>query len=101
PSRQLAVGNRTTLQDTPEQSLHEAMLSLYDQYYSADNMKLVMVSRHSLDELEALARKHFSQVPNRHIDKPTARTPGPTQAHAGQHIYYRPPKDLKQIDLEC
>lgn len=100
PSRQLAVGNRTTLQDTPEQSLHEAMLSLYDQYYSADNMKLVMVSRHSLDELEALARKHFSQVPNRHIDDPTVRTPGLTQEQVGQHIYYRPQKDLTQLVLE-
>src|SRR5690625_4339367 len=100
PSRQLAVGNRTTLQDTPAQSLHEAMLSLYDQYYSADNMKLVMVSRHSLDELEALARKPFSQVPNRHIDDPTVRTPGLTQEQVGQHIYYRPQKDLKQLVLE-
>src|SRR5690625_7044763 len=63
-------------------------------------MQLVMVSRPSLDELEALARKHFSQVPNRHIDDPTVRTPGLTQEQVGQHIYYRPQKDLKQLVLE-
>lgn len=100
PARQLAVGNRNTLQDTPEQALHEAMLALYAQYYSANNMKLVMVSRHSLDELEALTRKHFAEVPNRNVDNPTVRIPGLTQEQIGQHIYYRPQKDLKQLILE-
>jgi protease III len=100
PSTKLAVGNRETLRDSPEQSLHDAMLAFYEQYYSANNMKLAIVGRHSLDELEALARRHFSDVKNRNIEAPIITTQGLTEAQIGQHIYYRPQKELKQLVLE-
>ncbi|MDQ2077063.1 insulinase family protein [Marinimicrobium sp. ABcell2] len=100
PATQLAVGNRNTLQDLPEQSLHQAMLDFYEQHYSADNMKLAIVGRQSLDELEALIRQHFADVKNRDIEPQIISTPGLTEQQIGQHIYYRPQKDLKQLVLE-
>lgn len=100
PAALLGVGNRETLQDQPDLSLYQAMLDFYQKYYSANIMNLTLVGGQSLDQLEALARKHFSAVPNRNVEQPAVEVPGLTEAQIGQQIYYQPQKELRQLILE-
>ncbi len=100
PASLLGVGNRETLQDHSDLSLYQAMLDFYQNYYSANIMNLTLVGGQSLDQLEALARKHFSGVPNRNIDRPELELAGLTEAQTEQHIYYQPQKELRQLILE-
>ena len=44
--------------------MHEAVRAFYQQHYSANLMRLVVVGRQPLDELETLVRSNFSAVPS-------------------------------------
>ena len=47
--------------------MHKAVRAFYQQHYSANLMRLVVVGRQPLDELESLVRDKFSEVPNRQL----------------------------------
>jgi secreted Zn-dependent insulinase-like peptidase len=65
PYSQFSVGSLDTLADRPGSSVRDDLISFYNKYYSANVMRLVVLGSQSLDELEALTRPLFSQVPNR------------------------------------
>lgn len=100
PAHRFTTGNLTTLADKPGSSLQDALRQFYQRYYSANNMRLTIVSKQPLAELEALARKHFSSVPNRDITPPRVDLPGLTAAQMGQHIHVKTLKDMKQLVIE-
>lgn len=100
PATQFNVGNLETLTDKPGSRLQDALLVFYKRYYSANNMKLTMVGRQSLDELKALAEKHFASIPNKNIQPPKVTTPGLTPAQMGKTIHYQSLKDTKQLMVE-
>src|SRR5690606_4831741 len=54
----------------------------------------------SLDELKALAEKHFASIPNKNIQPPKVTTPGLTPAQMGKTIHYQSLKDTKQLMVE-
>ena len=64
PFSQFSVGSLDTLADRPGASVREDLLEFYDRFYSANLMRLVVLGKESLDELEALVAPMFSQVPN-------------------------------------
>lgn len=64
----LVVGTEETL-SAP--NIRERALEFYKKYYSANIMTLVLLSNTGLDELEASARKYFSEVPNFDVVLPT------------------------------
>lgn len=100
PASRLSVGNLETLSDKPGSVLQEELLAFYDRYYSANIMKLTMVGKQSLDELEALAVKHFSSIPNKNIKRPQVKLPALTEAESGKVIYYQSQMDIKQLMVE-
>lgn len=100
PAARLTVGNLETLSDKPGSKLHDELLAFYKRYYSADNMKLTIVGKQSIDELKALVEKHFSGIPDRNIQTPEITIPGITAAEMGKTIHYRSLKDLKLIMVE-
>ena len=100
PAAQFNVGNLETLTDKPGSRLQDALLAFYDRYYSANNMKLTIVGRQSLDELKALTEKHFASIPNKNIQPPVVTTPGITPAQMGKTIHYQSIKDTKQLLVE-
>lgn len=59
-----AVGDLRSLSDRDDQSLQEALLNLYHQYYSANLMSLVVSGPQSLDELQELVEMRFSDIAN-------------------------------------
>jgi insulysin len=64
PFSKFSVGNLDTLSD--EHGLvWEDLRKFYDAQYSADRMNVVLISAHSLDEMEGWATDLFTQVPKR------------------------------------
>ncbi|WP_020208613.1 insulinase family protein [Gilvimarinus chinensis] len=100
PAYRMSVGNLETLVDQPDMPLYETMLNFYQRYYSANNMKLVLFGKQPLDELQALAEKHFSTIENNNIEAPQVKQKGLTKSVLGQHIFYQPQKPTRQLVIE-
>ena len=64
PLTGFSVGSLDTLQDHDGSSLRDALLDHYDRYYSANLMTAAIFGPQPLDELETLARRYFSAIPN-------------------------------------
>ncbi len=64
PFSQFAVGNLESLADLEDAPVREDLLKFYETHYSANLMRLVVLGRESLDELEDLVTDMFSAVPN-------------------------------------
>lgn len=61
-----AVGDLRSLSNRDDQSLQDALIELYHQYYSANLMSLVVSGPQSLDELQELVEMRFSDIANFH-----------------------------------
>lgn len=100
PAAQLSVGNRETLPAGPDSGLHDAMRAFYDRYYRPELMNLTLVSEQSLDEQEALVRRHFGELSEREGKEPELDKPGLPPAYQGRHIHYRPQSDKRELIIE-
>lgn len=66
------TGNKDTLLGNLTSSqLREKLVSFHGQYYSSNLMTLSIISNHTLDELEALCRRYFTDIPNRQAENPS------------------------------
>ena len=75
PYSQFSVGSLDTLADRPGSTIRDELLAFYDEYYSANAMRLVVLGAESLDELEALVTPMFSPVPNSDRQIPVIEQP--------------------------
>ena len=94
------IGNLETLSDKENSNLHKETVDFYNKYYSANIMKVSMVSNLLLDEMEALATKHFSSIKDKNIEKPQVKQKLDFANMAGKKIYFKPNKDVKQLKLD-
>ena len=69
PYRRFAVGNLQTLKDSEALSLRDALITFYEQYYSANTMKLVVLGKEPLDQLEDWVKKRFTPIKNRSLKR--------------------------------
>ncbi len=67
PLRRFSTGNKETLGGDNREHLFE----FYKKYYSGSNMKLAMISKFSLSEMETFAKKYFSKIPSFIVKKPS------------------------------
>ncbi|MCP8900476.1 insulinase family protein [Gilvimarinus xylanilyticus] len=100
PAHQMSVGNLETLTDQPGMPLYESMLGFYNRYYSADLMNLVIFGKQPVEQLQALAQKHFASIENKSVKRPQVKETGLTQSQMGQHIFYQPQKPTRQLLVE-
>jgi len=100
PGSQFNIGNLDTLKDKPDSVLIDEMKNFYQGYYSANIMKLTLVSKQTLPELKTLAEKYFSSIPNHNIALPEVTEPGLTKAQRSKAIHYQSLKDLKMLWIE-
>ena len=75
PYSKFSVGNLETLKDTPEKSLRDALLDFYDQHYSANQMRLVVLGKEPLAKLKSWVATKFSDIPNKDIEAPKIDQP--------------------------
>ena len=73
PLSKFFTGNKKTLlDDTRAQGidLRQKLMEFYTRYYSANQMTLAVVAPQSIDTLQTMVQKAFSQIPNRQVSKP-------------------------------
>ena len=70
PYHHFSTGNLQTLRDDPEKrgvKIREEFIKFYEKHYSANQMKLVVLGREPLDELETWVSHLFSEVKNKDL----------------------------------
>ncbi|KKA20371.1 Insulysin [Rasamsonia emersonii CBS 393.64] len=70
PYHHFSTGNLQTLRDEPQKrgiDVRSEFIKFYEKHYSANRMKLVVLGRESLDELERWVVELFSEVKNKDL----------------------------------
>lgn len=70
PNCRFSTGNLKTLRDDPVArgvNIRKEFIRFYDEQYSANRMKLVVLGREPLDELQSWTEELFSAVPNKNL----------------------------------
>ena len=65
PLSKFTVGNNQTLVDSKDGILRDQLISMYNRYYSANLMTLVVLGNDSIDELQAMVEKQFLPISNK------------------------------------
>jgi insulysin len=99
PFKVFPVGSLATLADRPDSSVRDELIDFYNTYYSANNMRLVVLGSQSLDELEALARPLFSQVPDRGYERPLIAEPLFAPGTLPLFVQLQPQATQRQLDV--
>lgn len=100
PANRFLIGNLETLGDKPNSKLVEEMKAFYHRYYSANNMKAVLISDLSIAEMKKLAKKHFSSIENKNIEIPRVTDAIDVAKVGKRKVRYIPNKDLKSLKIE-
>ena len=99
PYSQFAVGSLDTLADRPGAPIRDDLLSFYEQYYSANLMRLVVLGAQSLDELEALVAPMFSTVPNKAAEQAVIEAPLFEPESLPMLVQVQPLATLRQLEV--
>lgn len=99
PYSKFSTGSLETLSDK-EISAREAMLDFYQQHYSANQMSLVILGRESLDELEQIAERFFSAIPNRNIASKVVQQPLFAKDSLPKQLNIKPLKARHELRLQ-
>ncbi|EMC94102.1 hypothetical protein BAUCODRAFT_75180 [Baudoinia panamericana UAMH 10762] len=103
PFHKFSTGNYKVLHDDPIErgvKIREAFINFYEQHYSANRMKLCILGRESLDQLQAWAEELFTDVPNQAL--PQLRWDGLSvydENDVCTQVFAKPVMDKKLIDL--
>ncbi|KAJ5669201.1 hypothetical protein N7462_010271 [Penicillium macrosclerotiorum] len=72
PIHKFATGNYQCLREEPVSrgvDIRKRFMEFHEAHYSANRMKLVVLGRESLQELESWVQEFFSDVPNKKLDR--------------------------------
>ena len=99
PYSQFSVGNLQTLADREGAPVRDDLLAFYDQYYTADAMRLVVFGRESLDELEKLVTARFARVSAEGTAPPRPGVPLFTPDSLPMKVTVQPRATLRQLQV--
>lgn len=103
PFNKFSTGNYKVLHDEPIArgvEIRKAFIDFYKTHYSANRMKLVVLGRESLEELEGWVKELFADVPNQ--DLPQLRwddIPAFSEREVETQIFAKPVMDMRNLDL--
>ncbi|EMR09884.2 hypothetical protein PNEG_01646 [Pneumocystis murina B123] len=101
PYNKFGIGNFQTLMVNPKnigKDILEEVKTFYNTYYSSNLMKLVVASSESLDRLQELILKYFSEIPNKDIQRPVFTQKPFTDKTLGMQYWYK--SSLNSIKME-
>lgn len=99
PFASFSVGSLDTLLDSGEEALRQALLDFYAQWYSADIMSLTVLGRESLDELEAMVRQRFAEVPDRDVKLQAISEPLFSEQQLPMWVNIKPEQELRELSI--
>ena len=103
PYHHFSTGNLETLRDEPRKrgvDVRKEFIEFHDKHYSANRMKLVVLGKESLDDLEAWVGELFAGVHNK--DLPQKRWDGLqplTKDELMKQIFAKPVMDQRTLDI--
>jgi insulysin len=103
PYHLFSTGNYKTLHDEPIErgvKIREEFIKFYEKHYSANRMKLVVLGRESLDELQNWTEEFFTDVQDQ--DLPQLRwddVPAQTAQELCQQTFVKPVMDTRMLDI--
>lgn len=97
PFSKFSVGTSETLQDIDGVSITPEVRALFEDYYCAQGMTLVLESSDSLDSLASYANEYFSTIAQARKGKVVITSPLYLPEHQQQCIYVKPVKDDHQL----
>ncbi len=99
PFAKLSVGNLQTLNGGGTEAARQQLLKFYRQHYSADNMRLVVIGREPVAELQKWVQDLFSAVPQRDtvavVNEPALFKPGSLP----KMVSIKPEKDTRNLSV--
>ncbi len=95
PQNRFNMGNNLTLSSVSQ----ELLKNWYRQHYSANLMRLMVVSTLPIEELEQLVVDEFSAIPNYNFPLPTAENNSTSPYSFGHFIFVEPTKKMRSLIL--
>lgn len=103
PYHHFSTGNLQTLKIEPEKrgvDVRSEFIKFYEKHYSANRMKLVVLGRDSLDEMEQWTSELFSDVKNKDLQPNRWDDVQPfSAADMGIQVFAKPVMDSRSIDI--
>ena len=99
PMARFSTGDLSTLSDKPGSNLQQELELFFKQNYSANTMKVAMTSPRSLANMQKIAVKYLTQIPNNNVTKPVLITPLLTDKQLALEVQIKPTADLKLLQV--
>lgn len=98
PFAKFSVGNKETFSQAGD-DIGNTLRAFYQSHYCAGKMKLVLLSNHSLDELEVIANNYFSAITNNNLTTNYPEQPLYQEQEQSLAINIQPERDIKKLHL--
>ncbi len=95
PNHRFTMGNSNTLSSVAQDTLRK----WYENHYSANLMRLLLISNLPLDELIHLTVQDFGEIPNNNKQPYVSHVPLSNPEMAGKFIYVQPIKNVRNLTL--
>lgn len=95
PIRKFSTGSLTTLANANDRVLR----AFYEKHYSADTMKLVIMSPQPIETQRSLIEKYFKEMPNRKLAGQSSLPSIPENWKGGQRLDMKTLKDTNSLTL--
>ncbi|KAJ9639866.1 metalloprotease [Coniosporium tulheliwenetii] len=103
PFCHFSTGNYQTLHDEPLKrgvKIRDEFIKFYQKNYSANRMKLVVLGRENLDELESWVQELFSEVKNKDLPRNRWDDVAPyTETELAMQVFAKPVLDTRILDM--
>ncbi|MBV2130279.1 insulinase family protein [Arsukibacterium indicum] len=100
PANQFWIGNLESLADKDNSKLHNELLAFYQKHYSANRMKLVLISSDPLPQMQLLAQRFFSDIENKNIESPRPTAQIDFKKFGPKRVHYVPNTESQLLRLE-
>ena len=99
PYHNFSVGNLTTLSTRDNKDIRDVLIDFYKGHYSANQMKLVVLGKESIDQLESWVSSKFSPIPNNNINAPQFNMPMFSKGSLPSLLAVSPTMDKRTLSL--
>ncbi|WP_019530598.1 insulinase family protein [Dasania marina] len=99
PFAKFSVGNLSTLSSSSEGALRDELIAFYQRYYSANVMRLVVIGREPLSELQAMVQSRFAAIANRKLSVGDIAQPLFTPGALPMQIMIQPEQEQRSLTL--
>jgi insulysin len=99
PLSKFTVGNNQTLVDGKDGVLRDQLIQMYDHFYSANLMTLVVLGNQSIDELQIMVEREFLAITNKKTSIKPHKAPLVESSRLPLKAHIRPLKETRELSL--